>query len=131
MGVNVNLILGEFGAYQQKWVGYTLEGAAAPIPIANRPLGGAVYDVQFASGGPATYTHDDTLDAMIADLREAGDDLEAYSRISGQLNQYVHDHYLSIPLLGVGSLYAISDSVRMWQLGTGQYDINVRGLILP
>ena len=45
-------------------------------------------------------------------------------------DQYVYDHYMSIPILELGALFATTQKIEKWDLGAGQYDINVRSLTM-
>lgn len=130
IGVKVNLVQTQQQIYISKWVNYTLGSAAAPNAIANRPLASSVYNGQFSSKGSSTYTKDPVLDGMINGLNAAeAVSKEQFASETQRVNQYVHDHYLSIPIVELGSFYAVSSSVKQWNLGGGQYDINVRELV--
>ena len=49
--------------------------------------------------------------------------------ITAQLNKYVYDNYLSLPVVSLGSFYAGKESVLAgWTPGNGQYDMNIRTL---
>jgi peptide/nickel transport system substrate-binding protein len=130
IGVNVNLITTDQATYIGKWVSYKLNFAASAVAIANRPLGLSVYQGQFYSTGSSTYTHDPNIDSLVQQLVAAQSDTQATGALTQQVDQYIHDHYLTIPLIQLGSFYAVkSASIPQWSLGGGQYDINVRAMV--
>lgn len=131
VGVNVELIPTEFSSFVQDWVGYNLGGnAASPVGFAHRPLGLAYYENGFSSEGGSTVTHDPNIDALIEEGRAAADDREEYGAVTRELNQYVYDNYLSLPLVRLNSFYAAKEGID-WSPGEGQYDMNPRGLVSP
>lgn len=130
IGVNVELVPTEFSSFVQDWVGYTLDVAASPVAFAHRPLGLAYYENGFWSQGGSTVTHDPEIDAMVDQGRAAAADEDAYGKVTAELNRYVYDNYLSLPIIELNSFYAARTGIE-WSPGTGQYDINARDLVAP
>jgi peptide/nickel transport system substrate-binding protein len=129
IGVNAQVVNTDYASFLQKWVKYTVGIGAAPVGFAQRPLGIAQYDSAFWSKGGSTWTHDPQIDALVDQGHAAGADKTAYGNVTAQLNQYVYDHYLSLPLVSLSSFYAGQPNVVAgWSVGNGQYDMNIRGL---
>lgn len=129
IGVNAKVVTTDFSSFVGKWVSYTVGTGAAPVAFAQRALGVAQYDSAFWSKGVSTFTHDSTIDGLVDQGHAAGDSPKKYGQITAQLNQYVHDNYLSLPIVSLGSFYAGKDDVVAdWFPGNGQYDMNIRFL---
>ena len=112
-----------------EWIGYTVGTGAAPVSFAQRPLGIAQYDSSFWSQGGSTFTHDAGIDNLENQAHAAGGDPELYGKLTGKLDQWVYNHYESLPLVAIGALYAAKTNVAGgWSPGNGQYDMNIRGL---
>jgi peptide/nickel transport system substrate-binding protein len=130
IGVKVNLVNTDQATYIGKWVTYNLGFSASAVAIANRPLALSVYQGQFFSKGSSTYTHDPSIDSLVGQMVAGQSSTQTTSTLTQQMNQYIHDNYLTIPLFQLGSFYAVkSSAVPNWQLGGGQYDINIRAMI--
>jgi len=129
IGVNAKVVTTDFSSFVGKWVGYTVGTGAAPVAFAQRALGIAQYDSAFWSKGVSTFTHDTTIDRLVDQGHAAGDSPKRYGQITAQLNKYVYDNYLSLPVVSLGSFYAGKESVLAgWTPGNGQYDMNIRTL---
>ena len=130
VGINAQIQNIDFASFRPLWFDEQIPGAISPIGIANRLLPHTIYLTQFRCEGDITYACDPDFDVIVnAMLAELGDE-SAYAGYAQQANQYIHDHYMSIPILEVGTFYAGNEDVPAdWTLGTGQYDINTPGLI--
>ena len=129
IGVNARVVQTDFASFVPRWVGYSVGIGAAPVAFAQRALGIAQYDSAFWSKGVSTFTHDPRIDALVDQGHNAGDSPVRYGRITAQLNQYVYDNFLSLPIVGLGSFYAGKQTVIAgWSPGNGQYDMNIRTL---
>lgn len=129
IGVNAQVVPTDYASFLQKWVKYTVGIGAAPVGFAQRPLGIAQYDSAFWSKGGSTWTHDAGIDALVDQGHAAAGDQTQYGNITAQLNKYVYDHYMSLPVVSLSSFYAAKTNVASgWSLGNGQYDMNVRAL---
>lgn len=129
IGVNAHVVPTDYPSFLAKWVGYNVGTGAAPVSFAQRPLGIAQYDSSFWSQGGSTFTHDTGLDALVNQGHASGGSPKAYGDVTWKLDQYVYNHYESLPLVAIGALYAAKkDVIGNWTPGNGQYDMNIRGL---
>lgn len=129
IGVNAQVVPTDYTSFLAKWVGYTVGTGAAPVSFAQRPLGIAQYDSSFWSQGGSTFTHDSGIDSLENQAHAAGGNPALYGKLTGKLDQWVYNHYESLPLVAIGALYAAKTNVAAgWSPGDGQYDMNIRGL---
>jgi peptide/nickel transport system substrate-binding protein len=131
IGVNVNVITVAYSSYRALWFAQKLPNSAGAIGLANTPFELSVFLGQFASTGINSYAKDPNLDALIQAVQNGSASKDAYSAAVTAVNQYIYDHYMTVPLMEIGAFYAGDPKVlpSSWKLGKGEYDFNSAGLI--
>ena len=131
IGVNAQIQTMDYASFRPLWFDKKIPGASSPLGSTNVQFPHAsVYQSQFGCEGSISYACDPEFDKIVAEMVSHLDDESVYGSYLVKANAYLHDHYMSIPILEVGTYYAGDDVVPAdWSLGFGQYDINIPDLI--
>jgi peptide/nickel transport system substrate-binding protein len=129
IGLKTSILSVDYATYRTKWIGKDLAGQVAPIGLANDHFASQNFSLMFTCNGALTYVCYPSLDNLVASISNDVGSSTKYASSIAPVENYIHDHYLAIPLLEIGAFYAGDSAVRSsWKLGTGEYDINLQGL---
>ncbi|MFC1917274.1 ABC transporter substrate-binding protein [Chloroflexota bacterium] len=122
IGINVNVVLTDWGTARAAVVAKEVENQVRLHGgVGGRPIVSSLYRNLLHSEGLLTSSSYPELDSLIDSIVSAND-LDEYADFVRQINTYVHDNYLEIPIASTGALLATTTAITEWEFPKMPYD---------
>jgi peptide/nickel transport system substrate-binding protein len=130
IGVDVQIVFGDYGTWRAKAVGKTLPSNAAELlDIGGRPDNSDTATVWFSTNGLLSMASDPQMDQLAAQWSSAPND-QAYRQAAVAAEKYMHDQELAIAVLGLPVFFAGSAAVpSSYSVGQVALGFTVAGLV--